>query len=256
MSKGVRVVIDADQFIFAATEGKNDKLSYFGDEGEALDDSYVAPLKPYKKKFKLLIKDLMDAIAVETVSEDFKLHKKPRLIFSDPKGNFRYGIFPAYKSRRSGSERSEMFYRLRDWATQKYGYVANQEADEVVAYYVREKGYLGSSQDKDLIFGCVGRWFDCYHARMQYKGEVSEYEADRFMLTQCLAGDPVDSIPGIPGVGYKTALKLLDKYGYDFDGVVAAYESKGLTRDDAVLTRNLVDMSIWSKKKGLRLFSV
>ncbi|MGB0440436.1 MAG: NADH-quinone oxidoreductase subunit NuoE, partial [Paracoccaceae bacterium] len=48
-----------------------------------------------------------------------------------------------------------------------------------------------------------------------------------------------DDLKLIKGVGPKTAVKLLDKHGWDWDGVVTVYESKGLTEDDALLTARL-----------------
>ncbi|HXB38679.1 MAG TPA: DNA polymerase I, partial [Acidimicrobiales bacterium] len=41
---------------------------------------------------------------------------------------------------------------------------------------------------------------------------------DKYVLLAALRGDPSDNLPGIPGVGEKTAAKLINKYG-DLDGV-------------------------------------
>jgi len=41
-----------------------------------------------------------------------------------------------------------------------------------------------------------------------------------------LRGDPSDGLPGVPGVGEKTALKLLDRYG-DLAGIMAAVDDPG-----------------------------
>jgi 5'-3' exonuclease len=41
-----------------------------------------------------------------------------------------------------------------------------------------------------------------------------------------LRGDPSDGLPGVPGIGEKTAAKLLDTYG-DLDGIMAAVGDRG-----------------------------
>ena len=64
----------------------------------------------------------------------------------------------------------------------------------------------------------------------------------------------VDNIPGLPRVAEATAIKLLDKFGWDWDGVVKAYESKGLTEKDAILTKRLTSMEQWTPKKGVKLW--
>lgn len=50
--------------------------------------------------------------------------------------------------------------------------------------------------------------------------EVYGLEADRMRDLKALMGDASDNIPGIPGVGEKTALKLLESYG-TMEGVLA-----------------------------------
>ena len=52
-------------------------------------------------------------------------------------------------------------------------------------------------------------------------------------------GDAVDGYAGLKGVGPKTAVKLLDKHGWDWDGVVKIYESKDQTEEDALLNARL-----------------
>lgn len=51
---------------------------------------------------------------------------------------------------------------------------------------------------------------------------------DRFVDVKALMGDTSDNIPGVPGVGEKTALKLIAEYG-SVDGVYAALPTAGFT---------------------------
>lgn len=244
------IALDADFLIFEVTEGGNTKCNYFGaEDGNANGSAYKEPLKQYKKKLKQLIKDIEDEVAANLPGEV----KGIKPYFSDPKGNFRYDIYPAYKANRKGSERSELFYRLRSWAHKKFTVVDGVEADDVVAYYVSQKGWIGATLDKDLLKGVPGRWFDVYYSR-RCLVDTSPGEALHFNFLQCLMGDPVDNIKGIPGVGEATAIKLLDKHGWTWDGVYKAYIDKGLGEEEMTLNARLVLMTQWHPKKGVKLW--
>ena len=242
--KKKKIALDADYLIFQATEGKHTKGNFFANE--KLDKS---TLKEYKEKVKREIAHVMDEIAAAYPGEV----KGIKAFFSDPDSNFRYELEPEYKANRKSGDRSELYYMLRKWAIKKYGYVKDCEADDVVAYYVREKGWFGASFDKDLLRGVPGRWFNVHYMRRNFV-DTSVGEARNFNLLQTLMGDPVDNIKGLPRVGEKTAIKLLDKYGWDWDGVLAAYEEKGLTEEDAILTRRLIGLDQWTPKKGVKLY--
>ena len=74
-----------------------------------------------------------------------------------------------------------------------------------------------------------------------YKG-ISEpnIEADDLIgILATRAGDPADGYKGAKGVGIIGAKKLLDKDGYKWDTVLAAYEKAGQTEEDALLNARL-----------------
>lgn len=245
------IALDADPLIFEVAEGKNTNMRIFGAEvGDVADSNYKEPLKPYKDKLKLLIKDIENEIAAQYPGEI----KKIKPIFSDPKKNFRYDIYPEYKANRKEMKKSKLFYRLRKWALKKYTYVENLEADDYVSYLVLNKNAIGATIDKDMLKGVAGDWFDTYHDRRTMKS-TSVGEARNFNLLQTLMGDPTDNIKGIPGVGEKNAIKLLDTYGWTWDGVLKAYQSKGLSQDDMELNARLVLLNQWTPKNGVKLWS-
>ena len=62
--------------------------------------------------------------------------------------------------------------------------------------------------------------------------EISLEEADRFFLTQTLTGDVTDGYKGCPGVGPKTAEKILGPRPH-WGAVEQAYIKAGLTKEDA-----------------------
>jgi DNA polymerase-1 len=69
---------------------------------------------------------------------------------------------------------------------------------------------------------------------------ISEDQADYFWMLQTLTGDQVDHYPGIPGVGEKRGMAILDcqpdRY---WECVVEAYEDRGLTAADALIQARL-----------------
>lgn len=240
--KKYKVIIDADfipYHIYPDVVKEGD-----GESVEAPD------ISDGKKAFKEAIEEVMDNMAVLF---EYPLKAKAKIIMSD-ETNFRYDIFPEYKGNRT-QERTPEFYALRDWARKKYIRWKNCEADDVCGWYARFKTdkVIIVSNDKDVKFGLPGIKFDPYPGRNFFM-EVSEYEANRFILQQTLAGDSGDSIPGIPRVGMKTAEKLLNELGWDWNGVVAAYRSKGLTEAHALLTRRLIGLDQLNKKKELELW--
>lgn len=264
MKKKRMIALDADYLIFMCTEGKETKTCGFKKkDGTGLSDSkYKEPLKPYKLKLKALMQEVEDDISANMVGEV----KGIKPIFSDPENNFRYELSPDYKAGRP--PRSKLWYRLHKWALKKYGYTKGIEADDEVAYLVSKKNWIGASMDKDLLRGIEGDWFNV-HYMSRKMSTVSPIQARNFNLIQNITGDSTDNIKGIDGVGEKTAIKLLDKYGWDWNGVVQSYlnadkpkfsKSKervnlGLSIDDAILARRMICMRQWTPKKGVQLWT-
>ncbi|MEJ5915639.1 5'-3' exonuclease [Pseudokineococcus sp. 1T1Z-3] len=61
-------------------------------------------------------------------------------------------------------------------------------------------------------------------------------DGDRYADLAVLRGDPSDGLPGVPGIGEKTAATLLERFG-DLDGVRAAAEDPGSSLRPAQRTR-------------------
>lgn len=271
------VVIDADHILYTAFFGDNYKF-----EGEVEDtpiddgeDFGVKPkfdLEPYKVKVRDIIQSYVDIAEIESIAYKWTIGKV-RVIFSDPKGNFRYDLSKQYKAHRP--ETPKQLKKLRKWAVKEYKFYKHLEADDIVAHYVR-KGGIGFTTDKDLFKGVAGMWFNT-HFKHQVWVHTTPEQANRFVLLQTLMGDGVDNIDGIAGVSEKIANEFL--YEDTWECVIKAYKGIAphdeapfykkdgnptkmlekiralkLTEKDAILTRRLVDMSQWSPKKGLRLW--
>ena len=104
------------------------------------------------------------------------------------------------------------------------------EADDLIATYAREVVDAGGdvtivSSDKDLMQlvrpGVV--MLDAMKNKKIGRDEVIEkfgVPPDKVVDVQALAGDSTDNVPGVPGIGIKTAAELINEYG-DLDTLLA-----------------------------------
>ena len=156
-------------------------------------------------------------------------------VIFDTKGkSFRNDFYPEYKAHRPPppEELVPQFGLIRD-ATRAFNLpsieLEGYEADDLIATYARQAEAEGSdviivSSDKDLMQLVTDRvqMFDAMKNRTIGAPEVLEkfgVTPDKVIDIQALAGDSVDNVPGVPGIGIKTAAQLIDEYG-DLDGLL------------------------------------
>ena len=89
--KKKKLCIDADFAVFQATEGKYVQDNLFANE--------QVDLKPFKDKFKRIIKEVEDEVAVAYLGK-LKIKGKTKVLLSDPDTNFRYKLYADYKGGR------------------------------------------------------------------------------------------------------------------------------------------------------------
>ncbi|MCH5584380.1 DNA polymerase I [Shimazuella sp. AN120528] len=186
--------------------------------------------------------------------------------FDAGKMTFRHKDYEAYKGKRDKtpgelSEQVPLVQEILDaFAIQTYqqnGFEADDIIGTLAVQAEKEKiNTLIVSGDKDL-FQLIADHVTVLHTK---KGvtEIDRYDEaalheryglrpDQIVDLKGLMGDPSDNIPGIPGVGEKTALKLLAKYP-TVEEIIAhpeAYSGKKLQEklrefaDDAVLSKKL-----------------
>ncbi|HEY7244341.1 MAG TPA: DNA polymerase I [Xanthobacteraceae bacterium] len=130
------------------------------------------------------------------------------------------------------------------------------EADDLIATYVREACEAGATamivaSDKDLmqlVRDCV-LMYDSMKDRRIGIPEVMEkfgVPPDKVVEVQALIGDSIDNVPGVPGIGVKTAAQLISEYG-DLDTLLArAGEIKQEKRRQALIEN--ADKARLSKK--------
>ncbi len=173
------------------------------------------------------------------------------VIFDAGRRSFRNDIYPEYKAHRPEAppELVPQFALVRE-ATRAFNLPAIEaagfEADDLIATYARAAQESGAkvtiiSSDKDLmqlIRPGVAMW-DPMKNKPIGEAEVLEkfgVAPDRVVDVQSLAGDSTDNVPGVPGIGVKTAAELIGMFG-DLDTLLArAGEIKQPKRREALLT--------------------
>ncbi len=172
------------------------------------------------------------------------------VIFDAGRRTFRNDIYPAYKANRDAppEELVPQFALIRD-ATRAFNLpsieMAGFEADDLIATYAKQAAARGIetvivSSDKDLMQLVHDGVFmlDPMKDAVIREPEVREkfgVAPDRVVDVQALAGDATDNVPGVPGIGIKTAALLIDEYG-DLDTLLErAAEIKQPKRRESLL---------------------
>ena len=172
------------------------------------------------------------------------------VVFDTARTTFRNEIYTEYKAHRPEppEELIPQFTLIRD-ATDAFcvarleqpGY----EADDLIAAYAKAMEAEGGrttivSSDKDLmqLIRASVTMLDPIKQKPIREPEVFEkfgVTPDKVVEVQALAGDATDNVPGVPGIGIKTAAQLINEYG-DLETLLArAGEIKQPKRREALL---------------------
>ncbi len=164
--------------------------------------------------------------------EDMRGGDKPThlaVIFDAGKTTFRNHIYPQYKANRPEPPEDliPQFPLVRE-ATRAFGVACVEEpgfeADDLIATYARLAREAGGkvtivSSDKDLMQLVVDgeiELFDTMKNKRIGSAEVIErfgVPPSKVVQVQALAGDSTDNVPGVRGIGVKTAAELINVYG-------------------------------------------
>ena len=150
------------------------------------------------------------------------------VIFDTSSVTFRNDIYDQYKAQRPEPPEDliPQFALIRD-AVRAFNLPCMEmrgfEADDLIATYARQAEAQGReviivSSDKDLMQLVSDKisLFDAMKNRVLGHEAVLEkfgVKPDKVIDVQALAGDSVDNVPGVPGIGVKTAAQLIDTYG-------------------------------------------
>ena len=150
------------------------------------------------------------------------------VIFDSARKTFRNEIYTEYKANRSEApdDLAPQFEYIRK-SVIAFNLpsvdLPNYEADDLIATYCEQILTKGAkvtivSSDKDLmqLYKKDVRLFDPMKNKFITKEDIINkfgVDAKKVIDVQSLAGDSSDNVPGVPGIGVKTAAELINKYG-------------------------------------------
>ena len=166
---------------------------------------------------------------LEDSRSDDSIHKPTHfaVIFDSARKNFRNDIYKEYKANRSEApdDLAPQFEYIRK-SVKAFNLpsleLLNYEADDLIATYAKQIVDAGAkatiiSSDKDLmqLVSNKVRLYDPMKSKVMGEKEVIEkfgVKPNQVIDVQSLAGDSSDNVPGVPGIGIKTASELINKY--------------------------------------------
>ena len=205
------------------------------------------------------------------------------VIFDSARKNFRNEIYSEYKGNRSDApdDLIPQFEYIRK-SVKAFNLpsieLINYEADDLIATYVEKILDLGAkvtivSSDKDLmqLYKKGVRIYDPMKNKFINQDDVHNkfgVTPEKVIDVQSLAGDSTDNVPGVPGIGVKTAAELINQYGTLENLLKNASKIKQNKRretlinnkDDAIISKKLVtlkkDVHVKDKIEEFILISV
>ena len=183
------------------------------------------------------------------------------VIFDSARKNFRNEIYPDYKGNRSEApddlipqfeyiRKSVVAFNLPSIE------LINYEADDLIATYSEQIIQEGAkvtivSSDKDLmqLYKKNVRIYDPLKTKFINQEDIDKkfgVSPDKVIDVQALAGDSSDNVPGVPGIGVKTAAELINKYGNLDNLLKSAKEIKQNKRRETLIANK--DKAVISKK--------
>ena len=187
------------------------------------------------------------------------------VIFDSARKNFRNEIYSEYKGNRSDApdDLIPQFEYIRK-SVKAFNLpsieLINYEADDLIATYVEKILDLGAkvtivSSDKDLmqLYKKGVRIYDPMKNKFINQDDVYNkfgVSPEKVIDVQSLAGDSTDNVPGVPGIGVKTAAELINQYGTLENLLRNASKIKQNKRretlinnkDDAIISKKLVTL--------------
>jgi len=183
------------------------------------------------------------------------------VIFDSARKTFRNEIYSDYKANRSEApdDLAPQFEYIRK-SVLAFNLpsidLINYEADDLIATYVDQILKIGAkvtivSSDKDLmqLYKKNVRIFDPMKNKFITEEDVQNkfgVAPSKVVDVQALAGDSSDNVPGVPGIGVKTAAELINKYGNLETLLKSANEIKQNKRRETLIENK--DKAIISKK--------
>mgnify|MGYP001381928083 FL=1 len=206
--------------------------------------------------------NMLNKLLQDSKSDDNNL--KPThfaVIFDSARKNFRNDIYPDYKANRSDApddlipqfeyiRKSVIAFNLPSVE------LINYEADDLIATYTEQVLIKGGkvtivSSDKDFmqLYKKDVRIYDPMKNKFITPEDINNkfgVEPKKVIDVQALAGDSSDNVPGVPGIGIKTAAELINQYGTLEELLQKAHEIKQNKRRETIIKNK--SKAIISKK--------
>jgi DNA polymerase-1 len=216
--------MDADALVYQSTTAVEVETEWSSDFWTLHSDAAEA-----KQVFLNKLDTIIRKVTTKMKQKDYRII----MCFSD-KENFRKLVYPDYKSNRVGKRKPVSYRGVKKWVEETFEIACYPccEGDDAIGILATSlENTVIVSIDKDMKTISGATYYD-YGNDKFYKNtpELAEY----FRYYQTLIGDTCDHYPGCPGIGDKTARKILDE-NCTWKAVVKTYESKGLTEDDALV---------------------
>ena len=219
-------LVDGSSFVFRAYfQSMNQDRKYNTRSGDGLPTGAV---RLFTTKLMQFIRDGAVGITPTHLA----------IIFDKTEQSFRKEIYADYKAHRPDppSDLVPQFRLMRD-AVRAFGLIPIEqerwEADDIIATYACQAASTGAevlivSSDKDLMqvvrpgvtfydfeSGIPGKPGYRPERRLDSDGVIEKFGVppEQVPDVQALIGDPTDNVPGVPGIGVKTAAQLIGEFG-------------------------------------------
>ena len=215
----MKLLIDADFIVYKSCAAAETEID-FGEDVIVVTSSFKDAMANVERELERIKSEFFDAELI--------------LFFSHHE-NFRKKIYPDYKGHRNRKKPCG-YKRVIRALELSYEVIVMEtlEADDAIGIFATANpGNVVVSPDKDLK-QIPGKLYD-----LKEHFDITPLDGHKWHFIQTLAGDQTDGYAGVPGYGVKTAAKLFDNNGYVWEEVLGAFQSKGLTEDDALLNARL-----------------
>lgn len=215
------LLLDGDVFVYKHTSAVETPIHWGDDLWTLHSDAREA-----KMKLDIQINGLKKDLEADRV-----------LIAFSSSINFRHTVLPSYKGNRT-KRKPVAYSAVRDYCVEAYKTMTlpHLEADDVLGILATGRRIPGRkivvTVDKDLK-SVPCNLFNPMHPADGVVS-ISKEEADYQHYSQTLGGDSTDGYKGCPGVGPKTAAKLLDA-SPTWDTVLEAFLTAGLSEEEALI---------------------
>ena len=216
----MRVLCDADYIVYKSCAAAETEVDW-GDDVIVVSSRFTDAYKMVKRE-------------LDKIADTFMMDVEMILFFSSA-NNFRKKIFADYKGHRNRKKPCG-YKRVINALKDEYQVVLMDtlEADDSMGIWATlYDNCVIVSPDKDM------RQIPGKLHNLEETVEITPEEGRRWHLIQTLAGDQTDGYSGVPGIGVKRAITLLEQEGYTWQTVVKAFANKDLGEDVALQNARL-----------------